>query len=101
MCAVCALSSHLCFSKLSCAVRLKASAATVLSRCGAVRPQVQWEQHQPGRRLLECLTKPQLSTSRMPTTQHRATAKTGQSDEVVWLVRSAEPPAGGGVPEGV
>jgi len=47
MCAVCALSSHLCFSKLSCALRLKASAATVLSRCGAVRPQVQWEQHQP------------------------------------------------------
>jgi hypothetical protein len=26
---------------------LKARAATVLSRCGAVTPQVQWEQHQP------------------------------------------------------
>jgi hypothetical protein len=40
------LSTQLCFSKLSCASRLKASAATVLSRCGAVMPQVQWEQHQ-------------------------------------------------------
>jgi len=38
------LSTQLCFSKLSCASRLKASAATVLSRCGAVMPK--WEQHQ-------------------------------------------------------
>jgi len=41
------LAVQLCFSKLSCARRLKASVATVLSRCGAVMPQVQWEQHQP------------------------------------------------------
>src|SRR4029077_19733411 len=33
--------------KSSCATRLKVSAATVLSRRGAVIPHVQWEQHQP------------------------------------------------------
>src|SRR5438128_2322808 len=37
----------MCFSNVSWARRLKARAATVLSRCGAVMPQVQWEQHQP------------------------------------------------------
>jgi hypothetical protein len=36
-----------CFSKPSWATRLNASAATVLSRRGAVKPQVQLEQHQP------------------------------------------------------
>jgi len=39
--------AHVCFSKVSWARRLKARAATVLSRCGAVMPQVQWEQPQP------------------------------------------------------
>jgi hypothetical protein len=43
----CALWTQLCFSKSSCATRLKVSAATVLSRRGAVIPHVQWEQHQP------------------------------------------------------
>jgi hypothetical protein len=38
---------QVCFSKSSCASRLKASAATVLSSRGAVMPQVQCEQHQP------------------------------------------------------
>ena len=42
-----ALWTQLCFSKSSCATRLKVSAATVLSRRGAVIPHVQWEQHQP------------------------------------------------------
>ena len=37
----------MCFSKSSCATRLKARAATVLSRRGAVIPHVQREQHQP------------------------------------------------------
>jgi hypothetical protein len=41
------LGSQGCFSKSSCARRLKASAATVLSRRGAVIPHVQREQHQP------------------------------------------------------
>ena len=41
------LVGQLCFSKSSCATRLNASAATVLSRRGAVRPHSQWEQHQP------------------------------------------------------
>jgi hypothetical protein len=36
-----------CWSKLSCAVRLKARAATVLARRGATTPHGQWEQHQP------------------------------------------------------
>jgi len=36
-----------CFSKPSWATRLNASVATVLSRRGAVKPQVQREQHQP------------------------------------------------------
>ena len=40
------LSAQLCFSNVSCARRLKASAALVPSRRGAVMPQVQWEQHQ-------------------------------------------------------
>ena len=43
----CASWTHVCFSKSSCATRLKASAATVLSSRGAVIPHVQWEQHQP------------------------------------------------------
>ena len=43
----CALWTQACFSKSSCATRLKVSAATVLSRRGAVIPHVQWEQHQP------------------------------------------------------
>jgi len=38
---------QVCFSKSSCAIRLKASAATVLSRSGVVIPHVQVEQHQP------------------------------------------------------
>ena len=38
---------QVCFSKSSCASRLKASAATVLSRRGVVIPHVQREQHQP------------------------------------------------------
>ncbi|PYX11067.1 MAG: hypothetical protein DMG88_00290 [Acidobacteria bacterium] len=41
------LAAHLCFSKVSWARRLNASAATVLSRWGAVMPQGQLEQHQP------------------------------------------------------
>src|SRR5215469_1393223 len=36
-----------CPSKVSCAMRLKASAATVLSKCGETTPQGQCEQHQP------------------------------------------------------
>ncbi len=43
----CGLWTQVCFSKSSCATRLKVSAATVLSRRGAVIPHVQWEQHQP------------------------------------------------------
>src|SRR3989475_2263283 len=41
------LTAHLCFSKLSWARRLNASAATVLSRRGAVMPHGQSGQHQP------------------------------------------------------
>jgi len=36
-----------CWSKVSCATRLNASAATVLSGRGATTPHGQWEQHQP------------------------------------------------------
>src|SRR6202011_4651629 len=43
----CAWWTQACFSKSSCATRLKVSAATVLSRRGAVIPHVQREQHQP------------------------------------------------------
>ena len=39
--------AQLCLSKSSCATRLKASAATVLSRGGHVIPQSHKEQHQP------------------------------------------------------
>jgi hypothetical protein len=39
--------AHACWSKDSCARRLKASAATVLSSRGAMKPHVQCEQHQP------------------------------------------------------
>src|ERR1700756_2995511 len=39
--------TQLCFSKSSCATRLNASAATVLSRRGVVIPHGQREQHQP------------------------------------------------------
>jgi hypothetical protein len=39
--------TQVCFSKSSCATRLKVSAATVLSRRGAVIPHVQREQHHP------------------------------------------------------
>jgi hypothetical protein len=42
-----AFSLQVCFSKSSCASRLNASAATVLSRRGVVIPHVQREQHQP------------------------------------------------------
>ena len=38
---------QVCFSKSSCATRLNASAATVLSRRGVVIPHVQREQHHP------------------------------------------------------
>ena len=41
------LAAHLCFSKVSWARRLNASAATVLSRRGAVMPHEQSGQHQP------------------------------------------------------
>ena len=41
------LAAHLCFSKVSWARRLNASAATVLSRRGAVMPHGQSGQHQP------------------------------------------------------
>src|SRR5207244_7813552 len=41
------LAAHLCFSKVSSARRLNASAATVLSRRGAVMPHGQSGQHQP------------------------------------------------------
>jgi hypothetical protein len=43
----CVLWTQVCFSKSSCATRLNASAATVLSRRGVVMPHVQREQHQP------------------------------------------------------
>ena len=43
----CALCSQLCLSKSSCATRLNASAAIVLSRRGVVMPHGQREQHQP------------------------------------------------------
>lgn len=42
-----ALRAHACWSKVSWAMRLKASAATVLSKRGATTPQRQCEQHQP------------------------------------------------------
>ena len=41
------LAAHLCFSKVSWARRLNASAATVLSSRGAVIPHGQSGQHQP------------------------------------------------------
>src|SRR5438270_12213177 len=41
------LAAYLCFSKVSWARRLNASAATVLSRRGAVMPHEQSGQHQP------------------------------------------------------
>src|SRR5438552_13823358 len=41
------LAAHLCFSKVSWARRLNASAATVLSRRGAVMPHEHSGQHQP------------------------------------------------------
>src|SRR5438132_9833299 len=41
------LTAHLCLSKVSSARRLNASAATVLSRRGAVMPHGQSGQHQP------------------------------------------------------
>src|SRR5215467_4536935 len=41
------LCAQACWSKPSCATRLKASAATVLSRRGATTPHGQREQHQP------------------------------------------------------
>ena len=43
----CIFCSQLCFSKSSCATRLNASAAAVLSRRGVVIPHGQREQHQP------------------------------------------------------
>lgn len=43
----CAPWTQACLSKSSCATRLKASAATVLSKSGVVMPHVQREQHQP------------------------------------------------------
>ena len=43
----CVLWTQVCLSKSSCATRLNASAATVLSRRGVVMPHVQREQHQP------------------------------------------------------
>ena len=43
----CVLWGHVCFSKFSCAIRLKVSAATVLSSRGAMTPHWQYEQHQP------------------------------------------------------
>ena len=44
---VCVLRVQLCSSKVSCAMRLNASAATVLSRRGAVMPHSHTEQHHP------------------------------------------------------
>jgi hypothetical protein len=41
------LRAQACWSKPSCATRLKATAATVLSSRGATTPHGQWEQHQP------------------------------------------------------
>jgi hypothetical protein len=41
---------HSCVSKFSCATRLKARAATLLSRRGTVRSHSQWEQHHPLKR---------------------------------------------------
>jgi len=39
--------AQLCFANVSCATRLKASTATVVSQRGAVIPHGQWEQDQP------------------------------------------------------
>ena len=41
--------AQLCFSNVSCATRLKASTATVVSQRGAVMPHGQWEQDQPAK----------------------------------------------------
>ena len=43
----CGSCAQACLSKLSCAVRLNASAATVLSKRGATTTHGHWEQHQP------------------------------------------------------